>query len=446
MTEVIIYCLYALISSLLIICNIHIINRKLFNKRSLIKYFLYIFLSFILCSKNSQVINFLCLFVSFIYFRKDINKLLSFMISYIIMMIVLMISDTIVGFFITNILKIPYKEFLQSEFLSILSSTLILFISMLLSFLVSKFLNKINFNLENMYLTQTTQKWILTTISVFISLDILLRTFTLSSMDIIFDNKFYIYLICILILISFLILILYFLYKIIHISFQNNFIDKENKQLKEYTDMLEKMSSDLRKFKHDYVNILYTLGDFINNENIKDLKKYYNEELLPESKNIVTGDKHITLLKNIKVTPLKALVSSKLLTAQSQGIEINAEVLEEIDNLSIKTIDICRIIGIFLDNAIESAILCERKFIHFAMIKTPGNVIIVILNSCPENIPPIYQLYKKNFSTKGTNRGIGLTSVKELIDKSYDNILLNTSASSGTFKQELIIKEVISEL
>ena len=80
------------------------------------------------------------------------------------------------------------------------------------------------------------------------------------------------------------------------------------------------------------------------------------------------------------------------------------------------------------------------------MIKTPGNVIIVILNSCPENIPPIYQLYKKNFSTKGTNRGIGLTSVKELIDKSYDNILLNTSASSGTFKQELIIKEVISEL
>lgn len=446
MTEAILYLLYPLISSLMFVFNIYIVNKKLFNTENPIKYFLYIFISLFLCFKNSQIMNILCLLVSFFYFRKNINKLLSFMLSYIIVMIILILADASVGFFITNILKIPYKEFLQSEYWSILSSTLILLISLFLSFLTNKFLNKINFSLENIYLTKTIKKWILITIFIFMTFDLLLRALTIPSIDIIFDNSFYIYIICILILISFLIIILYFLYKIMHISFENNFIDKENKQLKEYTDMLEKMSSDLRKFKHDYVNILYTLGDFINNENIKDLKKYYNEELLPESKNIVTGDKHITLLKNIKVTPLKALVSSKLLTAQSQGIEINAEVLEEIDNLSIKTIDICRIIGIFLDNAIESAILCERKFIHFAMIKTPGNVIIVILNSCPENIPPIYQLYKKNFSTKGTNRGIGLTSVKELIDKSYDNILLNTSASSGTFKQELIIKEVISEL
>ena len=362
------------------------------------------------------------------------------------MMIIIIISDAGVGFFITKILNISYENFSSSNFLHIFSTTLIVLLSTLLSVLLKKFLNKIDFNIENIYLTNTTKKLTITMIFVFISLDILLRIFILSASDMIFDNKFYIYIICVFILISFLVVILYFLYKIINISFQNDFIDKENKQLKEYTDMLEKISSDLRKFKHDYVNILYTLGDFINNENIQDLKKYYNDELLPESKNIVTSDKHITLLRNIKITPLKALISSKLLAAQSEGIEINAEVLEEINYISIKTIDICRIIGIFLDNAIESAITCKKKFIHFAMIKMPDNVIILILNSCPKNIPPIHQLYAKNFSTKGPNRGIGLTSVKELIDTSYDNILLNTTASSGTFKQELIIKEVISEL
>ncbi|WP_175537443.1 GHKL domain-containing protein [Clostridium sp. DSM 8431] len=226
----------------------------------------------------------------------------------------------------------------------------------------------------------------------------------------------------------------------ISMSIKKDFITKENKQLKEYSDMLETMSTDLRKFKHDYINILYTLGDYINDGNIEDLRSYYNNDLLPESKEILKNDKHITLLKNIKITPLKALISSKLLTAQSKGIKINAEVLEEITYLSIKTIDICRIIGIFLDNAIEAALLCENKFINFAMIKTDGNIIIVILNSCLKNIPPVYELYKKNFSTKGSGRGIGLTSVKELIDSTYTNVLLNTSASNGVFKQELVIK------
>lgn len=446
MNEAIFYLLYTLMSSLLYVLNLYIINKKLLDRNSFFKYFLCIFISMSLCVKNTKISTFVCLLVSFLFFLKRINKLISFMLSYIITMIILIISDTCVGFFITKILNISYKDFLSSNFLPIFSTILIIFLSTFISVLLRKFFTKINFNIENIYLTKTTKKLIFNIILIFIALDILFRLFTLSAIDMIFDNEFYIYIICVFILISFLIVILYFLYKIIKISFQNDFIDKENKQLKEYTDMLEKMSSDLRKFKHDYVNILYTLGDFINNGDIQGLKEYYNNDLLPESKNIVKTDKNITLLKNIKITPLKALISSKLLTAQSEGIEINAEVLEEIDHISIKTIDICRIIGIFLDNAIESAITCEKKFIHFAMIKTPGNIIIVILNSCPQDIPPIYQLYKKNFSTKGLNRGIGLTSVKELIDTSYDNILLNTTASSGTFKQELIIKEVISDL
>ena len=445
MFDIFFNCIYYFIVYTLYIGNLYIINNKILNRDNFLKYSFCILTTIIITTKISQFLSLLIIITSLIFFRKDINKLISFIISYIIIMIVIISSDALVGSAIIVLFKIPYKNFLNSDILRIISNFSVLLISLFISFIVKKILKRIDFNIENIYINNSTKKLILSVVIIFTSIDTLIRTFTLSSIDTILDSSFRNYVVVLSILLFLLVTILYCLCKIINISFKNDFIDKENKQLKNYTDMLEKMSSDLRKFKHDYVNILYTLGDFINNGDIEGLRKYYNDDLLPASKMIVKSDKHITLLKNIKITPLKALVSYKLLAAQSQGIEINAEVLEEVDKLSIKTIDICRIIGIFLDNAIEAAMQCEKKFVHFAIIKTTDNIIIVILNSCPKNIPPIYQLYKKNFSTKGTNRGIGLTSVKELIDTSYKNILLNTSASNGVFKQELIIKEEITE-
>ncbi len=445
MSDIIFYLLYPLINTALYTCNLYILNDKILDKKGFLQYSILLYFSIVLSLNHDQLMNILILTLTLFFFKIRRFNIISYIISYILIMIILLPSDTLVGFFITNILDISYKIFLENKILRLFASFSILITSILISFILKKILIKINFDLKNIYLNTLTKKIILYVVIIFIVMNIALRLFTIISIDIIFDNLFLLYTLLIFILLIFLIIILYFLYKIVNITIQNDFIDKENKQLKQYTDMLEKMSTDLRKFKHDYINILYTLGDYINEGDINGLKNYYQEDLLPESKNIVKTDKNITLLKNIKITPLKALVSSKLLAAQSEGIEINAEVLEEVDKLSIKTIDICRIIGIFLDNAIESSILCNKKFIHFAMIKTEGNVIIVIMNSCQKNIPPVYELYKKNFSTKGTNRGIGLTSVKELIDSSYKNILLNTSANNGVFKQELIIKNCNSD-
>lgn len=104
-----------------------------------------------------------------------------------------------------------------------------------------------------------------------------------------------------------------------------------------------------------------------------------------------------------------------------------------------KCLDLCRLIGIFLNNAIESSLLCANKFVDIGIIKNDSEIIIVIINSCKDSCPPVYKLYEDGFSTKGTGHGLGLASVKEMIDKKYSNVLLNTNISNGTFKQELII-------
>lgn len=405
---------------------------------------------------HSQTTNFILILLSLLFCKINKKSFIRFMVSYMLCMLTSLSSDALVGFFLLKILKISYYDFLDSYALQTICSTFIMIICIFISYISNKYINKYvnkynlsnKFKLDDLKINKILKRSINLLIVIFCVINIFFRFLSYmpkTSKEYSADNISIIYIVSVMLVLIFLFILLYFLRNLVNISYENKFIDKENKQLKEYTDMLEKMSTDLRKFKHDYVNILYTLGDFINTRDISGLKDYYFNDLLPESKNIVKNDKHITLLKNIKITPLKALISSKLLAAQSQEIEISAEVLEIIEKLSIKTIDICRIVGIFLDNAAEAAILCEKKFIHFAMIKTDGNIIIIIINSCPEDIPPVFQLYKKNFSTKGTNRGIGLSNVKDIIDKSYKNVLLNTTVKDGVFKQELIIKNCNSD-
>ena len=220
----------------------------------------------------------------------------------------------------------------------------------------------------------------------------------------------------------------------------NDHKSKEYLQLKDYTTMIENMYSDLRSFKHDYLNILSVLEVYIEKEDLDGLKNFYYKDLLPESNIIMNKNISLSLLSHVKITPLKALLSSKIINAHSLNIDVKIELMDDIDEINMSILDICRIIGVFLDNAIEASSLCDHKIIHFALIKTENEIIFNIHNSCLSSTPPVYKIFKKNFSTKGNGRGIGLSSVRNLIDKRYKNVLLNTKIENCIFKQELIIK------
>jgi two-component system sensor histidine kinase AgrC len=160
---------------------------------------------------------------------------------------------------------------------------------------------------------------------------------------------------------------------------------------------------------------------------------------LQESNKIIDKYRYLSLLRHIKISALKALISSKIISAYSRGIETQIEIIDDIYELSMSTIDICRIIGILMDNAIEAVDLCDKKNVQIAIVKNDDSIIFIINNSCLEDTPPVYKVYEENFSTKGNGRGIGLKTVRHIINEKYDNVILNTKIKSCVFKQELII-------
>lgn len=210
----------------------------------------------------------------------------------------------------------------------------------------------------------------------------------------------------------------------------------ENLQI--YTSDLEESYSTMRKFKHDYINILSTLSAYLKENDWSGLKAYYEERIMPISTSFAESGTALGSLSKIQDTALKGLTSSKLIYAMETDLTVKIEITETIRNLEIDVLDISRILGIFLDNAIEAARETVEKEITLCMFYKKAYLYIIIQNSAVAPAFSFTELNKQNVSTKGENRGLGLYQASLLLRK-YPEIIWNTKYEKPYFTQELII-------
>lgn len=196
-------------------------------------------------------------------------------------------------------------------------------------------------------------------------------------------------------------------------------------QLLEYTRQIEGMYSSIRSFKHDCANIMVSLSGYIDNKDMDGLADYYYNRIHPLSSPILNSNYKLNLLSNIEIIELKSLISSKIMYAHEMGITVNIEIMKPIKNISIDTLDLARILGIFLDNAIEAALETSKPEISFVMFQDESITTIIISNNFIEHQIPISKLKEKGVSSKGHNRGIGLNNATSIISK-YSNVFLDT--------------------
>ena len=211
-------------------------------------------------------------------------------------------------------------------------------------------------------------------------------------------------------------------------------------RLQEYTNQIENMYSSLRSFKHDYSNIMLSMSGYIEANDMEGLRDYFDKEILPLSKNITKNTAHINQLINIKTRELKSIISSKLLYAIELNINVSIEVTDEVTSIPMDTLDLCRVIGIFLDNAIEPTLEPDRPRIPFALVNLDTEYIFIISNTFLEKGIPYATLSKPNVSTKGVNRGIGLYNAHEIVAK-YNHVFLDTEIKNKSFVQRLQISK-----
>ena len=218
-------------------------------------------------------------------------------------------------------------------------------------------------------------------------------------------------------------------------------IQTESKQkamqdLQDYTRNLEAMYNSLRSFKHDYVNILLSLSGYIEDGDMDRLKDFFESKIFP-TKNLITGgDYKLNQLSNIGVLEIKSLLSAKMIYAHESGIDITIDIPDKVESFLIDTVDLARILGIFLDNAMEATLETEQPQIGLNIIQNKTGVSIIISNRFRDSGLMLHKLKQKDFSTKIGHQGIGLWNAQKIIS-SYDNVLLETTMKCDYFTQHI---------
>lgn len=213
---------------------------------------------------------------------------------------------------------------------------------------------------------------------------------------------------------------------------------KEIETYYKYTLQIESINNEMRKFRHDYVNILSTMSEYIRENDMNGLKHYFENNILSIKDNLEMNSIKLNGTDNLKVRAIKGLITTKILQAQEKNIAISIEVPELIDHININLVDLSRMIGIIFDNAIEASEDLEDALIRIAFIKNEDSILFIVMNKCRDNLPKIHHLFKANYSTKGENRGLGLSTLKEISD-SNENVLLDTTIDNGYFIQKVEI-------
>lgn len=420
------------------------VSKKSCNKRYVISFLLFFLVIYIFSfSKFEYMITPLQLIIGFIIVYSKLKSLIQALIINSLFLIVFMLSDGIAGFIIVVLLKKEFVAGMNSLYMSTIC--LISFLSILISYLLAKIYKKYSY--KKISFREFIKNRIVIVLFLVISLlvgyvNVIFLKYIVKdlSLAVVSINILFLALNFIITIIIF-----YINNKSIEVKLNNYYKEQEYEKLKEYTNTIEQLVEEIRNFKHDYRNILYSLEDYIEDGNMAELKKYYEEEILLESKKILGNDKNLYLLKNIKITPLKSLLSCKLINAKYNGIKVDIEVLDEINAINISNIDICRIMGILLDNAIEASVECEDKHMSFIAIKDEDKVIFIIKNTFKKqkNTIPINDIYKKGISSKGENRGLGLSNLMDIINEKYSkNISIYTNVKENIFIQKLEIKIV----
>lgn len=221
-------------------------------------------------------------------------------------------------------------------------------------------------------------------------------------------------------------------------------VKSENQKLeqqKKYILALEKNNNEIRKFKHDFNNIILGLDGYINNDDFdkEKLKKYFNSAIMNFNNNIELNDIVIAKLNSIKVSSLKSLITNKVFMAQNNNIDVDINIQGEITDFYTDEMQLSRVLGVLLDNAIEASLeVTDDKKIDINIIQIDKTTDIQISNTFNNTGTPIADFNKEGFSTKGTNRGLGLSSAHEIANKL--NMLLNTEIDGNTFIQILTIE------
>ena len=354
-------------------------------------------------------------------FKKDISNSVYYSIVYEMLAF---ISEFIISMGVLIIFKFNASAYSSLPFSLLISSVL----NCLLVYFVSK-LNFVSKNIRrlNDIIKKNNKDWIY--IILVVILMILLMTFNRYKLN--STIEYYIYIVII------IFVVVSFVY-VIYNKFQRQAMEDKYNESMEYVLRYEKIINEQGKKNHEYNNQLMVIKGYINKpERLSE----YLDEVIGEHK---TGQNYT--VKQLGFLPdggVKGLLYHKLSKMEDNNIKYYLYVDQnlkdkDIESFDLKTYrDLTKLLGVFLDNAIDAALKSEEKEIEVELKDKDDCLLLTISNTYDKNTD-INKVGKSGFTTKGVGHGFGLSIVKD-IAKTNSEIETFSSKESDKFIQTAMI-------
>lgn len=218
----------------------------------------------------------------------------------------------------------------------------------------------------------------------------------------------------------------------------NNKYNMTNTTLKE----LEQNVSRLKITNHENKNQLLTIRNMIKKgEDSKNLIKHIENIV-----NTKIKDDETLMLQTSTITNsmISSIVYSKMLTMKENDVDVDLIISRDIKDLYLSDIsdelavEVCKIIGVYLDNALEEVSKYEEKIINIEFYAEKKTLCIAISNNFEGEID-FEKMDNPGYTTKENGHGYGLSLVREIIE-SNDRLSSEREIKDNIFKQILKIK------
>ena len=383
--------------------------------------------TFLLPSPSNIIINYLALFL-IIHFMFKTNAIKTILAGLLPTFVFTIVQNLIFNPYLT-LLNITFEQFMSVVIYKVPLSLIIYVIVFVLAYIIKIHHKELYFGILDA-IDKKSKKLIIANLVFGLAYIILEIAITMKYLNILpltytFANFT--------MLLLYFIITLYSISKIIKLQTATTQLESAE----EYNKTLKILHDNVRGFKHDFDNIVTTIGGYINTNDMEGLKKYYVqlEEDCEKVNNL-----YILNPTSINNPGIYNLLTSKYHDATEKSIDVKIYFLLDLNDLHMKIYEFARILGILLDNAIEAAEQSKEKIINISFWKDDKNNrnIILIENSYKNKDVDIDTIFNKGFTEKENHSGIGLWEVRKIISKN-NNVNLFTTKSDSLFKQQLEI-------
>ncbi|WP_077328446.1 ATP-binding protein [Virgibacillus siamensis] len=192
---------------------------------------------------------------------------------------------------------------------------------------------------------------------------------------------------------------------------------------------VRRYSEDLRAQTHEFTNKLYVLSGLLQ-------LGHYNEAIkLIHMESEFHSRQNKVLLGQIEDRTVQAILLGKMGKASEKKVDL---VIDSDSSLQavpshIGMSQLIMVLGNLIDNAIDAVDTASSKQVTFFATDLGSDVVFEISDTGSGiNIPGIYRIFQKGYSSKGsTDRGYGLSTVNEVVDELQGHVEVHNQTKGG---------------